>query len=223
MSNTPIALLAGATGAVGGRLLELLLARDDGTQVVTVGRRPSSRSHPRLEHIQAGLKEFGVALRDLRCSEAFCCLGTTLRQAGSRAAFRAVDVDGVAGFAAAARASGASLFGLVSAAGAAPGSPSAYLRAKGDAERAVEALGYPSLVILQPGLLRGARVEFRAGESVAGIAAPLVDRLLLGPLARYRSVAMEDAAAALERSAHSRPPGVTRLDPAAIARLAHAS
>jgi uncharacterized protein YbjT (DUF2867 family) len=223
MINTPIALLAGATGAVGGRLLERLLARDDGTQVVTVGRSAAPRSHARLAHIRAGLDEFGVALRDLPCTEAFCCLGTTIRQAGSRAAFRAVDVDGVAAFAAAARASGAGYFGLVSAAGAATGSPSAYLRAKGDAERAVEALAFPSVVILQPGLLRGARVEFRVGESLAGIAAPLVDRLLLGPLARYRSVAMGDVAAALERSARLRPPGVTRLDPAAIAQLVHDS
>lgn len=221
MSNTPIALLAGATGAVGGRLLKRLLARDDGTQVVTVGRRPPPRSHARLAHIRADLDGIGAALRDVNCTEAFCCLGTTIRQAGSRAAFRAVDVDGVAAFAAAARASGASYFGLVSAAGAAAGSPSAYLCAKGDAERAVEALAFPSLVILQPGLLRGARAEFRVGESLAGIAAPLVDRLLLGPLARYRSVAMGDVATALERSARLRPPGVARLDPAAIAQLAH--
>jgi len=223
MSNTPIALLAGATGAVGGRLLERLLARGDGTRVFTVGRRAPPRSHDRLAHIQAGLDGFHVALQNVPCTEAFCCLGTTIRQAGSRPAFRAVDVDGVAAFAAAAQASGAGYFGLVSAAGAAAGSPSAYLRAKGDAERVVEALAFPSLVILQPGLLRGSRRGFRVGESIAGVAAPLVDRLLPGPLARYRSVAMDDVAAALERSARLRPPGVTRLDPSAIARLAHES
>jgi len=220
MSATPTALLAGATGAVGTRLLEILLARNDGTRVLTVGRRAPSLSHARLEHIDAQLCDFHRALADHRCTEAYCCLGTTMRKAGSRSAFSAVDLDGVAGFARAASAAGAGFFGLVSAAGADARARNFYLRTKGAAEAAVEALDFPSLVIMQPGLLRGRRAEFRAGESAAQLAAPVLDRLLVGGLARYRSVSTEAVAVALDAAARRCPPGTSRLDAAGIEALA---
>jgi uncharacterized protein YbjT (DUF2867 family) len=216
----PIALLAGATGAVGARLLEMLLGRHDGTHVMTVGRRAPPVSHARLEHIDAQLADFPRALADRRCTEGYCCLGTTMRKAGSRSAFSAVDLEGVAGFARAARAAGAGFFGLVSAAGANPRARNFYLRTKGEAEAAVQALEFPSLLIMQPGLLRGRRAEFRAGEGVAQLAAPVLDRLLVGRLARYRSVSIEAVAAALDAASRRRPPGTSRLDAAGIEALA---
>jgi uncharacterized protein YbjT (DUF2867 family) len=220
MSAAPIALLAGATGAVGSRLLERLLERPDGTRVITVGRRAPPRSHPRLEHLQAELARIPAVLADRRCSEAFCCLGTTLRTAGSKAAFRAVDLDGVAGFARAAHAAGAGFFGLVSSAGADPRALSFYLRTKGEAEAAVEALGFRSLAIMRPGLLRGRREEFRTLERLGQLAAPLMDRMLIGGLAGYRSVATGTVAAALDAAAQRQPAGVHRFDPAGIETLA---
>lgn len=222
MKSPPIALVAGATGAVGQRLLELLLARGDGTRVIAVARRPPDASSARLEWIATELAGVPAALRNRSCTEAFCCLGTTMKRAGSRAAFRAVDLDGVKTFARAARSSGAQFFGMVSAAGADPGARNFYLRTKGEAESAVEALGFPSLAILQPGLLRGSREEFRAGEKLGQVAAPLLDRLLLGGLARYRSVAIDTVAIALDAAAHEATAGVHRLGPADMEALAHA-
>lgn len=216
----PLALLAGATGAVGARLLEVLLSRSDGTRVLTVGRRAPALSHPRLEHLDSQLGDFHRALADRHCTEAHCCLGTTMRQAGSRRAFSAVDLDGVAEFARAARAARAEFFGLVSAAGADARARNFYLRTKGAAEAAVEALDFPSLVIMRPGLLRGRRAEFRAGEGVAQLVAPVLDRLLIGGLARYRSVSIEVVAAALDAAARRCPPGSSRLDAAGIEALA---
>lgn len=215
-----MALLCGATGAVGSRLLLRLLARDDGTTVVTVGRRAPAHSDPRLEHLTARLEEIPATLADGHWTEAYCCLGTTRRAAGSQQAFRAVDFDGVVAFAQAARAGGAGFFGLVSSAGADPRSPSFYLRIKGEVETAIERLGFASLAILQPGLLRGQRQEFRPGERLGHLAAPLMDRLLVGGLARYRSVALDSVAAALEAAGRLRRPGTIRLDPAAIESLA---
>ncbi len=220
MKSPPLALLAGATGAVGARLLALLLARDDGPRVLTVGRRPPPRRHARLEWLQAELEDFQEALSGRTFDQAFCCLGTTMKRAGSQDAFRAVDLDGVTAFARAARAGGAGFLGLVSAAGADPRSRNFYLRTKGEAEAAVEALGFPSLAIMQPGLLRGEREEFRAGERLGQAAAPLLDRVLLGPLARYRSVAIDAVAAALEVAARRQAPGVHRYDSPAIEALA---
>lgn len=220
MTSPPITLLAGATGAVGAPLLARLLARDDGPRVLAVGRRPPPRWHARLEWLRAELDDLERALADRSFDQAFCCLGTTMKRAGSRDAFRAVDLDGVTAFARAARAGGAGFFGLVSAAGAHPRSRNFYLRTKGEAEAAVEALGFSSLAIMQPGLLRGEREEFRAGERLGQAAAPLLDRVLLGPLARYRSVAIDAVAAALEIAARRRAPGVHRYDSPAIEALA---
>jgi uncharacterized protein YbjT (DUF2867 family) len=222
MKSPPVALVIGATGAVGARLLEMLLARHDGTRVLAIGRRPPPREHARLESLQAELEGLPQALAGRTFDQAFCCLGTTMRRAGSRDAFRAVDLSGVAAFAGAAHAGGAGFFGLVSAAGADRRSRNFYLRTKGEAEAAVEALGFPSVAIMQPGLLRGAREEFRAGERLGQVAAPLLDRLLQGPLARYRSVAIDAVAAALEVAARRRVPGIHRYDPAAIETLAGA-
>jgi uncharacterized protein YbjT (DUF2867 family) len=220
MKSPPIALVAGATGAVGRRLLELLLARGDGTRVIAVARRPPDASSARLEWLATELADVPAALRGRACSEAFCCLGTTMKQAGSRAAFRAVDLDGVATFARASRSSGAQFFGMVSAAGADPTARNFYLRTKGEAESAVAALDFPSLAILQPGLLRGSRDEFRAGEKLGQVAAPLLDRLLLGGLARYRSVAISTVAMALDAAAREPAAGVHRLGPADMEALA---
>jgi uncharacterized protein YbjT (DUF2867 family) len=220
MTSPPIALVAGATGAVGRRLLECLLARGDGTRIIAVARRPPDTSHARLQWLASDLASMPAALRGHASTEAFCCLGTTMKLAGSRAAFRAVDLDGVTTFARAARDSGAQFFGLVSAAGADPAARNFYLRTKGEAESAVEALGFPSLAILQPGLLRGSRDEFRAGEKLGQVAAPLLDRLLLGGLARYRSVAINTVAMALDAAAREAPPGVRRLGPADMEALA---
>ena len=222
MAAPPLALLAGATGATGARLLELLLARRDGTRVLAVGRRPPPREHARLESLQAELEELPQALCGRTFDLAFCCLGTTMRRAGSRDAFRAVDLHGVVAFAGAAHAAGARFFGLVSAAGADPQARNFYLRTKGEAEARVEALAFPSLAIMQPGLLRGPRREFRLGERVGQVVAPLADRMLLGPLARYRSVAVEVVARAMDAAAQDPAPGTHRFDPAAMEALAHA-
>jgi uncharacterized protein YbjT (DUF2867 family) len=222
MQKVPIALLVGATGAVGSGLLAQLLARADVSQLVTVGRRAPALRDARLEHVTATLDSLPAALAGRRFTAAFCCLGTTMKTAGSREAFRKVDLDGVVAFATAAHAGGARFFGLVSAAGADPRARNFYLRTKGEAEAAVEMLQFPSLAIMQPGLLRGSRAEFRAGERLGQLAAPLVDRLLVGGLARYRSVSTDRVAAALVAAAMQSTPGVRRFSPAAIEALADA-
>ncbi len=103
--------------------------------------------------------------------EAWCCLGTTIKQAGSQAAFRAVDFDAVLAFAQAARAAGVPRFGVVSALGASPRSASFYNRVKGEMEAAVAALGFDSVVIARPSLLAGDRAALgqplRTGEQLA--------------------------------------------------------
>lgn len=220
MSRARTAIILGGTGAVGRELLDRLLANDAWVRVVGIGRGSAPLAHPRLGWIRSELAELPTMLAGQQYDDAFCCLGATMKRAGSRAAFRAVDVDGVTVFARAARSSGAEFFGLVSAAGAAAGSRSFYLAAKGEAEAAVAGLGFPRLAIMQPGLLRGSREDFRLGERLGQFAAPLTDRLMLGPLARYRSVAIAAVAAALIAAAQRQDAGAQRYGPAEIERLA---
>lgn len=187
--------MAGGTGLVGGHLISELLVR--GFSVHALGRRKPP--HPGIAH---GPLEGPAPAADL----AFCALGTTIRKAGSKEAFRAVDFDAVLAFARAARQAGVRGFGLVSSSGGNASSPFFYLKVKGEAEKAVAALGFPALVISKPGLLLGERKESRPAERLAQLAAPLLSLVL--PRA-YRPVEAREVASALveETLRRSRPAG----------------
>jgi uncharacterized protein YbjT (DUF2867 family) len=205
MSRT--ALLAGATGLVGSHVLERLLADNHWSRVVTVGRRPASRRHGKLEQRVLDLSAI-EAQGDLpHADDVFCCLGTTIRQAGSQDAFRRVDHDFVVGLARAGLRIGATQFLLISAIGADPQSRVFYSRVKGEAEVAVRRLPYRAVQIFRPGLLLGTRSEFRLGERIAMLAVPLLHPFLLGGLRRYHSITAGDVARAMVRIAREAPRG----------------
>jgi uncharacterized protein YbjT (DUF2867 family) len=161
-------LLAGATGLIGRELLQLQLARIPAPRLHALVRRLPEPADPRVRWLSV---EFNRLPRLPAADEAFCCLGTTLKQAGSQAAFRAVDFDAVLAFAQAARAAGVSRFGVVSALGASTRSATFYNRVKGEMEAAVAVLGFDCLVIARPSLLAGNRAALgqplRTGEQVA--------------------------------------------------------
>lgn len=127
-----VALVAGCSGMVGSRLLPLLLEAPEYARVHALSRRPLATEHARLANRVVRFDApLDAQLKGLSCHDAFCCLGTTRRAAGSEAAFRAVDHDLVLAFARAALAAGAERFVLVSAVGADAGSRNLYLRVKG--------------------------------------------------------------------------------------------
>jgi uncharacterized protein YbjT (DUF2867 family) len=119
---------------------------------------------------------------------AISCLGTTIKTAGSKAAFAAVDLDLVIAFAAAAKAAGAKHMIAISSVGASANAANFYLSTKGKAEAALSALGFDRLDIIRPGLLRGNREESRTGEVLGIMLSPFTDALMHGPLRRYRSI-----------------------------------
>jgi uncharacterized protein YbjT (DUF2867 family) len=172
------ALLAGATGLVGHALAAQWAGPGD--LHLLVRRRlaaPGARVRVRVVDF--------AALTPLPAAEsAFCCLGTTIKQAGSREAFRAVDFDAVLAFAHAARAAGVRRFAVVSALGAHSGSRNFYLRVKGEMEEALGTLGFEQLVIVRPSLLFGNRAALgqpaRLGEvltlALTAPLAPLIPR-----------------------------------------------
>jgi uncharacterized protein YbjT (DUF2867 family) len=176
--ETRNALVAGASGLVGGLLLDALLESPLYREVCSLGRRPLPKQHPKLTQRTVDFARLeGEALPP--ADDAFCCLGTTIKKAGSQEAFRAVDHDAVLAFAKAARKAGARRFLLVSALGANPRSRVFYNRVKGETEEDLKGLGFESLIILRPSLLLGERAESRPGERVA-----VVVTQVLGPLLR---------------------------------------
>ncbi len=152
--RAPRILLAGGTGLVGGELVRLLLTESPRPALHLLVRRKPAGADARVKW---RVMDFANLPALPAADEAYCCLGTTIKQAGSQAAFRAVDFDAVLAFAHAARAAGAKRFAVVSALGANPRSATFYNRVKGEMEAAVSALGFDSLVIARPSLLAGER------------------------------------------------------------------
>ena len=211
------AVVAGATGLVGRALVEALLADNavGAVHVLVRTEQPDWRKrHGLVQHVvdyQRGLAEL-PALDD-----AYCCLGTTIKTAGSQEAFRAVDFDAALGFARAARAAGARRIGLVSALGANPKSRVFYNRVKGETEHAIAGLGFESMVIARPSLLLGDRAALgqptRSGEVVAAaLTAPLG---WLMPRS-VRPIEASTVARALMRSVQRGEPGLFALSSALL-------
>lgn len=206
MSRT--ALVAGPTGLIGAQLLQRLLHDPAYREVRTLNRRPLPLQHERLRELRtddARLDDLGDALA---VDDVFCCLGTTLAIAGSRAAFEDVDHRMVVDLARAARAAGAHQFLVVSALGASRHALAFYSRVKGRMEAAVADLGYTAVHILRPSLLLGEREQARPAEEVAQRIAPKLAPLLRGPLSRYRPISGADVAEAMQRLALRGTPGV---------------
>jgi uncharacterized protein YbjT (DUF2867 family) len=197
-----VALIAGASGLVGSSLLEQLLAAPEYERVIAVVRRPLALAHPKLQQEIVDFAALEKNGTDLRADDAFCCLGTTLRQAGSQAAFRAVDHAAVLAFAWAARRHGARRLFVISALGADAHSRVFYSRVKGETEEALQIMDFKTLALFRPGLLVGARAQPRWGERLAGALLWLFEPVLLGPLRKYRAIRAEVVARAMLRSAY---------------------
>ena len=218
--NSRSALLLGAGGLVGGHCLDLLLAHSTWNRVVVLGRRMLPREHPKLEQHVVDFDNLDGHTERFRAEDVFCCLGTTIKQAGSEEAFRRVDFGYVTEAARIASNEGAEQFGLVSALGADARSRVFYNRVKGEAEDAVRALPFRSVHILRPSLLLGNRKEFRLGERIAEAATRPIGPLMRGPLRRFRPIPARAVAAALVRLAAEQRPGVRTVESDRIRDLA---
>ncbi|MEP0706873.1 MAG: oxidoreductase [Parvibaculum sp.] len=204
MTDGKTALVAGATGLVGGHLVRHLTDGDAYAKVTTVARRPlAGVTSPKLDGIIADFEKLDVSLTGIAADDAFCALGTTIGKAGSQAAFRKVDHDYILSFARAAKAAGAKQFMLVSSMGADPSSSIFYSRVKGETEQAVAAVGFETLHIFRPGLILGERTERRTLEGLGMGIAPFLNPLMLGPARPYRSIPADIIARAMRGAALS--------------------
>jgi uncharacterized protein YbjT (DUF2867 family) len=196
-----VAVVAGATGLVGRAVLARLVADKSWSAVHAVGRRAPDQQHPKLVvHMAPSFSDLKLPPVD----DVFIALGTTIKVAGSRSAFRAVDFDAVVAVARAARAAGAMRLGVVSAMGAGSQSKVFYSRVKGEMEDAVAALGFTTVVIARPSLLAGDRDALkqpgRAVEKMSLFAINLCKPLVP---ANYQPVGANDVAEALVNALQS--------------------
>ena len=204
--------MAGATGLVGQAVLAALLADRSVTTVHCVGRRKLAQQHPKLVQHVVDFKAAAPLAAFSHLDDVYIALGTTIKVAGSKAAFRAVDFEAVVAVAQAARAQGATKLGVVSAMGADAKSSIFYNQVKGEMEQALVKLGFDSLVIARPSMLAGNREALdqpkRAGERIALVATRWLKPLIPN---NYRSIQANDVANALVNAVKTAKPGVRTL------------
>lgn len=205
------AVVAGATGLIGTHLVESVLEKGDKNSVVVVGRRSYNPDNPRIENIKSDFSDL-LSLSLPKDSVWFCCLGTTIKKAGSKQRFKEVDRDMVVSFAEAAYKNNAKSFHMVSALGASTESSIFYSRVKGEAEERVLSLGLASTYIYRPSFILGDRSEFRLGEEIGKVLIKVLEPLMQGRLRKYRGIHARDIAIGMMQSASNAEKGVHVMD-----------
>jgi uncharacterized protein YbjT (DUF2867 family) len=208
MTPQKTALLAGASGLIGSHLLTLLLASDRYAKVIVVGRRPVPQVHPKLEQRVLEFDQLEQHSISLIADDVYCCLGTTMRQAGSKEAFYKVDYLYVVKLAALTAANFAAQFLVVSSMGADASSRIYYNRVKGEMEDAVRKTPFRVIHLFRPSLLLGNRADKRLGEQIGAILLGLFRPLLLGPLRKYQPIEAATVARAMLRAAEEDGGGI---------------
>lgn len=195
MSQT--AVVIGATGLTGNSLVTLLLHDSRFSKVKVLLRSPSLKQRPGLEPVIVDFDDEESLEPALEGDVLFCCLGTTIRQAGTQQKFREVDFEIPLRCATIARRQGTQQFVFMSSVGASPGSGNFYLRTKGETEQAILALGFPATHIFRPSILLGMRRKFRLGEWIFKYLVLLFYYFLQGRWKKFRPIKASNVAKAM--------------------------
>ena len=196
------AVVFGSTGLVGRELIAELLAQNDFRKVTAVARRDLSVSDPKFEMCHLTDYSQLMQLKDkLYASVYFCCIGTTIKIAGSKEAFREVDLDIPKRIAQLAESLSIPSLVVISSIGASIASSNFYLRTKGEMEKTVREIYSGNLKIVRPSLLMGHRDKLRFGEKSAVIFMEISGWLFAGPLRKYKGIYARDLARAIIKTA----------------------
>ena len=210
--NTRTALVVGASGLIGSHLMRLLLADPVYSRVTALVRKPLGLHHLKLTECIVDFDQLERHCDAVQGEDVFCCLGTTIKAAGSREAFRRVDFTYVAQTAALSNKNGSHQFLLISSLGADAHSRIFYNRVKGEVEQAVSRLPFEAVKIFRPSLLLGERKESRAGESFATVLMKAVSIILIGKLRKYRGIEAQTVAKAMIRAAKEQRQGFEAIE-----------
>ena len=200
--------IVGASGLVGSHLVQQLVESSQVTEVIALTRSPLLSSHPKVKNQIVDFETLPSIPADVYVS----CLGTTIKVAGSKDAFRKVDHDYVLNFGKMAEKAGGKKLYVVSAMGANPQSSVFYNRTKGEMETDIARLLIPEIGVLRPSLLLGHRKESRPLEVAAQKAFPVLNGLLQGPFKKYRAIHAKDVARAIFRLISNGSPGFSVYD-----------
>ena len=180
--------MIGSTGLVGSQVLQDALVAASIDRVYAISRKPIEHPGDKLQVLRCDLDQLPNLTLPADMDAGIICLGTTLKTAGSKEKFLAVDHSGILNFARLCKSHNIRELHLVSSVGASSESPSFYLNTKGKVEQSIIQMNFEALHIYRPSLLLGARKEKRVLEGLGRLAAPLLQFLLRGPLSPYRPI-----------------------------------
>jgi uncharacterized protein YbjT (DUF2867 family) len=193
------AVVAGSTGLVGNHLIQILAQSHEYEAVIALVRKGSNVIYDGVFTVEVDYHRLADFAENLQADDVYCCLGTTMKKAGSKASFYQVDYTFPFELAMIAGKNGSARFNIVTASGANSASLFYYNRVKGDIEKAIMKLNIPNINIFRPSLLLGNRSEKRMGEQVGAVIAKLMNPVMLGRLRRYRAIKGADVAKAMYR------------------------
>jgi len=182
------AVVAGSTGLVGKQLVEILESSREYEAVVALVRKGSNFIHDRVFTVEVDFDHLEKYASDLKAEDVFCCLGTTMKKAGSKENFYKVDYEYPLKLARIAEQNNSDKFNIISATGADSTSAFYYSRVKGDIEKAISELNIPTINIFRPSLLIGNRDEKRKGEEIGAVVAKILNPVLIGRFRKYRAI-----------------------------------
>ncbi len=202
------AIIAGATGLVGKELLQNLLDNKNYEKVISIVRRKTSLNHPKLEQKIIDFDNLDEIASELEADDFFCCLGTTMKKAGSKEKFADVDYLYPVNLSTIAQANNAKKYLLISAMGADKKSIIFYNKVKGEVEEDISKKNIEAIYIFRPSLLTGDREEERIGEKIAIRVLKPLSKLMKGPLKKYKPIHAKDVASGMVNMAQKNLKGV---------------
>jgi uncharacterized protein YbjT (DUF2867 family) len=182
------AIIAGATGLIGKQLLFNLIESEAYDKIIALVRKEIPFNSPKLIQVIVDFDNLPLIAANLKADDVFCCLGTTIRKAGSQAAFKKVDYDYCLNLANETYKNESKNFFLVSALGANSSSKIFYNKVKGELEEAISKVGFNSFYIFRPSLLLGNRNDFRLGEKIMQIIMKPISKIMFGSMKKYAAI-----------------------------------
>lgn len=209
LNSKKTALVIGSSGLIGSHLVIQLLSNPNFEKVIVFNRRPCLILHPKIEEHLIDFNNLKPIEPFVKGDVMFCTMGTTIKKAGSKEAFRLVDVVYPKQFAQMALNHQVKQFLLISSLGANLESTNFYLKTKGEIETFLQQSAFNSVSILRPSLLLGDRKEFRLGEKLATYILPVLSLFLIGPLKKYKAIEAKTVAKAMVEIAIQNKTGFT--------------
>jgi uncharacterized protein YbjT (DUF2867 family) len=197
------ALIIGSTGLIGSQLLHSLLDSQDYLKVITFVKRDTGIKHKKLTQHIINFDAPDTYKNLIVGDDLFCTIGTTIKKAGSKEAFRKVDFEYPSQFATFALQNKVKQFLIISSLGADSKSGNFYLKTKGEIQEFLKNCNFQSVAVLQPSLLLGNRTEFRLGEKVGAFFMKTLSFLFLGNLKKYKPIESKTVAKALLKIAQT--------------------